>query len=115
MSDRAAVESVRSELEMVLETFHCISAFVHSSLDPHHCVPVTFLMFPSCSPLQMSLEGDIWSMSLFVQAGILPFLNCSLFLSTSTEIFLKIEKIQLHLTGLQKSCICLSSNTYISP
>lgn len=42
-------------------------------------------------------------MSLFVQAGVLPFLYCSLFPSTSTETFLKIEKIQLHPFGLQKS------------
>lgn len=103
VSDRAAVKSVRCKLEMVIETFYCISAFVRSSLDPHHCVLIAFLVFPSCSALEMWLEGDIWSVSLFVQAGILPFSYCSLFPSTSTEIFLKIEKIQLHPFDLQQS------------
>lgn len=103
VSDRAAVKSVRSKLEIVIETSYCISAFVRSSLDPHHCILIVFLVFPSCSPLQMPLEGYIWLMSLFVQAGILPFLYCILFPSTNTEIFLKIEKIQLHPFDLQKS------------
>lgn len=87
---------------MVIETFSCISAFVHSSLDPHHCVLIAFLVFLSCSPLQMPLEGDIWSTSLFVQAGILPFLYFSLFISTSNEMILKIKKIQPHPFDFQK-------------
>lgn len=62
---------------MVIETFSCISAFVHSNLDPHHCVLIAFLVFLSCSPLQMALEGDIWPVRLFVQAGILPCMYTS--------------------------------------
>lgn len=89
--------------EANLETFYCISAFVRSSLDPHDCVLVVFLVFPSCRPLQMQLKGDLGSMSPFVQTGILPFLYCNFFCFTSTETFLEIGKIQLHPFNLQKS------------
>lgn len=100
--------------EANLETFYCISAFVCSSLDPHHCVLVVFLAFPSCRPLQMQLKGDLGSMSPFVQTGILPFLYCNLFCFcfTSAETFLEIGKIQLHPSNLQKS-LCLSVRQYI--
>lgn len=98
--------------EANLETFYCISAFVCSSLDPHHCVLVVFLVFPSCRHLQMRLKWDFGSISLFVRTGILPFLYCSLFYFTNTETFLEIGKIQFHPFDLQKS-LCLSVRQYI--